>query len=264
MNTALLVRRPLGCLKASLRQTRQQNRVFPNRHMATATATASKRGPIPSGVSIDDHNFYRIIDPKTKKTRTAFAVYTPPETTSHSSTTTTTKKRSLTLPKLISPPADPLPALHAQQIKRMDPTGARTALFAKTRTAARVGDILMVTHRRGGEPFAGVLLSIRRAGIDTAILLRNHLAKVGVEMWYKIYNKNVAGIEIVKRAKKRARRARLTYMRKPKHDMGSVSEVVLAWRKMRRVVATSKAASKAKVDAKAKKAGKAAGAKKAK
>lgn len=124
----------------------------------------------------------------------------------------------------------------------MDPTGARTALFSKSnRDAVKVGDILLVTHRRGGEPFAGVCLSIRRRGIDTAILLRNHLSKVGVEMWYKIYNKNVAGIEIVKRRPKRARRARLTYMRKPKHDMGSVEEIVYAWKKSRRVFTTAKA-----------------------
>jgi ribosomal protein L19 len=139
-----------------------------------------------------------------------------------------------------------LQALHEAQIKKMDPTGARTALFAKTREAAKVGDVLMVTHRRGGEPFAGVCLSIRRRGIDTAILLRNRLAKVGVEMWYKVYNKNVAGIEIVKRRVKRARRARLTYMRKPKHDMGSVEDLVFAWKRSKRVFSSGKTAAGAK------------------
>jgi len=126
------------------------------------------------------------------------------------------------------------------QIKKMDPTGARTAMFARTREAVKPGDVLMVTHRRGGEPFAGVCLEIRRRGIDTAVLLRNHLGKTGVEMWFKIYNKNVAGIDIVKRRPKRARRARLTYMRQPKHDMGSVEELVFAWKKSRRVFSTTK------------------------
>lgn len=142
-----------------------------------------------------------------------------------------------------------MPALHKAQITKLDPSGTRTALFAKTRDAAKVGDVLMVTHRRGGEPFAGVLLSIRRAGIDSAILLRNTLGKVGVEMWYKIYNRNVAGIDIVKRRKKRARRARLTYMRKPKHDMGSVEELVFAWKKSRQVFSTSKGAAAKKAAA---------------
>ncbi|KAK3942433.1 translation protein SH3-like domain-containing protein [Diplogelasinospora grovesii] len=222
----LFFRRPLGCLKTtSLRQAARQQKVF---RRTLATAATEQQQP----ASFSDHNFYRITDKKTKKIRTAFAIYEPlaaPEVTP------STPLKALPLKP---PHHDPMPALQAAQIARMDPTGARTALFAKTRGAARVGDVLMVTHRRGGEPFAGVCLSIRRAGIDTAILLRNHMAKVGVEMWYKIYNKNVAGIEIVKRRAKRARRARLTYMRKPKHDMGSVDSIVFAWRKTRKVLTT--------------------------
>ena len=49
MNVAPLVRRPLGCLKASLRRTRQQKSMF-TRHMAseaaqTTTTTATKTPP---------------------------------------------------------------------------------------------------------------------------------------------------------------------------------------------------------------------------
>ena len=75
-----------------------------------------------------------------------------------------------------------------------------------------VGDILLVTFKTG-DPFAGVCLSIKRRGVDTAILLRNRLLMVGVEMWVKIYSPTVMAIEVVKRAEKRARRARLYYMR---------------------------------------------------
>ena len=49
--------------------------------------------------------------------------------------------------------------------------------------------------------------------MDTGILLRNHFTRVGVEMWVKVYSPNVAGIEVVQRKEKRARRARLYYMR---------------------------------------------------
>ena len=75
-----------------------------------------------------------------------------------------------------------------------------------------VGDILLVTFKTG-DPFGGVCLSIKRRGVDTAILLRNRLLMVGVEMWVKIYSPTVMAIEVVKRAEKRARRARLYYMR---------------------------------------------------
>ncbi|KAK4156014.1 translation protein SH3-like domain-containing protein [Chaetomidium leptoderma] len=222
MNVAPLARRPLGCLKASLRQARQQ-KMF-TRHIATeaaqttTTTTTTPQPPL-------EHSFFRLNDRKTKTLRTAFAVY--PNTT--------------VAGKTVAPaPVNVVQSLHEVQIAKMDPTGARTALFAKTREAAKPGDVLMVTHRRGGEPFAGVCLSIRRRGIDTAVLLRNHLSKIGVEMWFKVYNKNVAGIEIVKRRPKRARRARLTYMRQPKHDFGSVDDLVFAWKRSRRVFTSGK------------------------
>ncbi len=184
-------------------------------------------------------------DKKTAKIRSAFAVYAPPTTPQGPPVATGYKgkpKKPVPLPAkldaIVKPPADPMPLLHAAQIAKMDPTGARTALFSKTRSGVRAGDVLMVTHRRGGEPFAGVCLAIRRAGIDTSILLRTHMNKVGVEMWYKIYSRNIAGIELIKRRAKRARRAKLTYMRQPKHDMGSVADLVFAWKKTRRVMTT--------------------------
>jgi large subunit ribosomal protein L19 len=72
--------------------------------------------------------------------------------------------------------------------------------------------------------------------VETGILLRNELTKVGVEMWYKIYSPNIEGIEVVQRREKRARRARLTYMRKPKHDMRSVQNVVLQYQRQKSVL----------------------------
>ena len=142
--------------------------------------------------------------------------------------------------KSIAPPhspaslyKEPVKSLHEDQIRVLDPTGARTNLFSKTNSeAAKVGDILLV-RLKNGDPFAGVCINIRHRGVDTGILLRNELTRVGVEMWYKIYSPNVEGIEVVQRAEKRARRARLTYMRKPKHDMGSVQNIVLQYQRTR-------------------------------
>ena len=75
-----------------------------------------------------------------------------------------------------------------------------------------MGDVLLV-RLRNGDPFAGVCLNIRRRGIDTGVLLRGQLTRVGIEMWYKVYSPSVEGIEVVQRREKRARRARLYYMR---------------------------------------------------
>ncbi len=142
--------------------------------------------------------------------------------------------------KAIAPPPsiakayrEPIKNLTNDQISILDPTGARSNLFSKRNPeAAKVGDILLV-RLKTGDPFAGVCINIRRRGIDSGILLRNELTRVGVEMWYKIYSPNVEGIEVVQRREKRARRARLTYMRKPKHDMGSVQNIVLNYQRSR-------------------------------
>ncbi|KAH8731738.1 translation protein SH3-like domain-containing protein [Phaeosphaeriaceae sp. PMI808] len=134
---------------------------------------------------------------------------------------------------------NPVAAVTATQTSLLDPSGARTRLFAKDNPeAARVGDILLV-RQRTGDPFAGVCIDIRRRGIDTAILLRGQLTRVGVEMWYKIYSPLVEGIEVVQRAAKRARRARLTYMRTVKHDRGSVENVVRLYLRQKAALGTT-------------------------
>ena len=100
---------------------------------------------------------------------------------------------------------DPVGAITAAQIATLDPTGARTRLFSEDNVdRARVGDILLV-RQKDGDPFSGVCLNIKQGDskIDSSILLRNNLTRVGVEMSYKIYSPNVEGIEVVQRKAKR-------------------------------------------------------------
>ncbi|KAJ3942261.1 uncharacterized protein N0V96_007757 [Colletotrichum fioriniae] len=199
MNAASLLR-PMGCLKTALRQTRHQRLL--TRSMATAAA------PEPPSS-------------------------TPSPVTPSTAPATSQPLQSTLLPQSAKQPTRTLSSLDAAQRTTLDPTGARTRLFDPARPdAAKVGDVLMVTTK-SGEPFSGVCMSIRRRGVDTGILLRGQLMKVGVEMWYKIYSPTVIGIDIVWRRPKRARRARLTYLRKPKHDMGNVDHLVFAWKKER-------------------------------
>ena len=58
-------------------------------------------------------------------------------------------------------------------------------------------------------------------------------------MWYKVYSPLVEGIEVVQRAAKRARRARLTYLRLPKHDRGSVENVVRLYLRQKAALGTT-------------------------
>jgi large subunit ribosomal protein L19 len=108
----------------------------------------------------------------------------------------------------------PVEAVAQAQMAVLDPTGDRKALFDYRRStrSVRAGDIIRVTFK-SGDPFSGICLSIRSRGIDTSVLLRNQLTRVGVEMWIKVFSPNVEGVEIVQRTEKRKRRARIYYMR---------------------------------------------------
>lgn len=135
---------------------------------------------------------------------------------------------------------NPLPEVHARQISRLDPTGARALVFDRSQPdCAKVGDVLVV-FMKAGNMISGACLDIRRRGSATSILLRTHMARTPVEVWLKIFSPKIAKIEIAWRRPKRARRARLTYMRKPKHDMGNVDHLVRAWREKMIVIGGSK------------------------
>lgn len=121
---------------------------------------------------------------------------------------------------------DPVTAVSESQMALLDPTGVRRRMFDyKNREGAKVGDVLHTTFK-SGEPFSGVIMSIKSRKQDTSVLLRNHLTRVGAEMSIKVFSPNVSSMEIVQRTQKRKRRARLYYLRKPKHDVGSVQRVV--------------------------------------
>ena len=109
---------------------------------------------------------------------------------------------------------DPVAKVTESQLATLDPKGDRKALFDYRRNPRSVkpGDIVRVTFKNG-DPFNGVVLSIKLRGIDTSFLLRNELTRVGVEMSVKVFNPNVQSVEIVQRAERKPRRARLYYMR---------------------------------------------------
>ncbi|KAF2965197.1 hypothetical protein GQX73_g8376 [Xylaria multiplex] len=239
MLTHTTARRPLGAWKSVLRHARQQR---PTPVSLLRTMTTQTTPDTPSAV-----------EPPPPPMPAATPKPSPPKPYLHSlkpqRPNTPTRSTFAVYPRVPSSRAltpAPLESYHAQQVRRLDRKGLRTRLFSKANPdAAKPGDVLQVTTKRG-EPFAGVCLSIRRAGVDTAILLRNTMTKIGVEMWYKIYSPNILGIEIVWRRPKRARRARLMYMRQPKHDMGNVDHLVSEWRRTRNVFSSKGKAGKGK------------------
>ncbi|KAK5950129.1 hypothetical protein OHC33_008844 [Knufia fluminis] len=131
---------------------------------------------------------------------------------------------------------DPVKNVDQQQMAMLDPTGARARLFdPKNPEGAKAGDIILATFKTG-EPFSGVAMSIKWRGPHTSVLLRNQLTRVGTEMNIKVFSPLVQSMEVAQKAAKRPRRARLYYLRKPKHDMGSVQKIVDGYLRQRAIL----------------------------
>ncbi|RMZ76585.1 hypothetical protein DV737_g4763, partial [Chaetothyriales sp. CBS 132003] len=131
---------------------------------------------------------------------------------------------------------EPIKLVDGQQLSRLDPTGARSKLFDPANEhRAKPGDILLATFT-SGEPFAGIVVAVKGSGPHKSVLLRNHLTRIGTEMLIKIHSPLVQSIEIAKRGTKRRKRARLYYLRQPKHDIGSVQGIVDQYLRERRAL----------------------------
>lgn len=139
-------------------------------------------------------------------------------------------------PLLPGPPAkDPLPSL-AQRLKdRYDPSGDKAALVSRSNPGrlkpGMVVSVMTYTNYPAESPvstFSGYVMGISRSGgVETSVRLRNQVSRIGVEMRVPLFSPTVKEVRVVKaEPPKRIRRAKLYYMRQPKHDKGSVSNIV--------------------------------------
>lgn len=81
---------------------------------------------------------------------------------------------------------------------KYDPTGEKRALLDKTKpTCPRAGDILRIT-KTDKSSFIGMLLALNRNGLGTTMLLRTKINGIGVENRFKIFNPQVASIEVLR------------------------------------------------------------------
>jgi ribosomal protein L19 len=121
---------------------------------------------------------------------------------------------------------EPIKIIDQQSLALLDPTGARSKLFDPDNVdCAKPGDILLTTFKTG-EPFSGIIMAVKGSGPHKSVLLRNHLTRIGTEMSIKIHSPLVQSMEIAQRGTKKRKRARLYYLRQPKHDVGSVQRIV--------------------------------------
>lgn len=117
----------------------------------------------------------------------------------------------------------------------MDPAGLLKTLFSRrSKQRLRTGSVVSVlsytnTAKTGVSPFSGVLMRVRRRGVDTAFTLRNIVQKTGVEMNFKVLSPMIKEIKVVRRAEGRQggirdlRRARTNYLRDRPQVMAQIA-----------------------------------------
>ncbi|ODV61230.1 mitochondrial 54S ribosomal protein bL19m ASCRUDRAFT_75931 [Ascoidea rubescens DSM 1968] len=103
-----------------------------------------------------------------------------------------------------------------------DPTGWRRKLLMKSSSELlRSGDIVKVTFKNSSSnpPFFGYILSVTKRGLDSSLLLRNKITKLGVELRVKVFSPLVERIDVVSKPEKRNKRSRHYYIRGTRLDV---------------------------------------------
>lgn len=127
--------------------------------------------------------------------------------------------------------------MNNQLREQYDPSLLRTTLFSR-RDKNRVlpGSVLSVISytspaKTSTSAFSGVLMGIRRRGVDTAFRLRNVVAKVGMEVDFKLLSPMIKEVKVIKRADgknglKDLGRAKVNYLRKRPGAMSQIASAL--------------------------------------
>ncbi|KAK9460352.1 mitochondrial 54S ribosomal protein bL19m [Lipomyces oligophaga] len=123
-------------------------------------------------------------------------------------------KVPLVSPRVLPSNVNPIKLVEEKFIKeRGDPTGWRGKLFNRSsEIGVRPGDVIRVLYQDKSS-FTGTIMAIKRSGLGSSVRLRSTAAQLGIELSVKIYSPLVRTFEFISRAQKRARRAKLYYLR---------------------------------------------------
>ncbi|KAJ7638606.1 hypothetical protein FB45DRAFT_740803 [Roridomyces roridus] len=100
----------------------------------------------------------------------------------------------------------------------------RTLFSRQSRTQLQPGSIITVTVDHAPMTFTGVLLAIRRRGVDTSFVVRNIIQRTGVEMQFFVNSPALKDIKVLQRPPKgRMRRAKLYYLRDSPEKMSTLA-----------------------------------------
>ncbi|KAG6820447.1 hypothetical protein H0H93_000443 [Arthromyces matolae] len=133
----------------------------------------------------------------------------------------------------IPPPSPPKSLLKGkglmQHLNKTLATPAKQEMFntlfdRHSSSQIKPGSIIQLTLEHAPTTFTGVLIGIRRRGLDTSILLRNIIQRTGVEMQFFVNSPHVKDIKILQQPPRgRMRRAKLFYLRDSPEKMSMIA-----------------------------------------
>ncbi|KIY67350.1 hypothetical protein CYLTODRAFT_437062 [Cylindrobasidium torrendii FP15055 ss-10] len=91
------------------------------------------------------------------------------------------------------------------------------------------GSIVSVTQEHAPTQFTGVLLAVRRRGVDSTLLVRNIVNRTGVEIQVHAMSPHVKEIKLLRKPVKRTKRAKLYFLR---DDPDKMSQIASSARKL--------------------------------
>jgi len=146
--------------------------------------------------------------------------------------------------------------VEAQLRAERDPNSKFTSLFSRTATdRIPPGSVLLVetytnSSKTSFSTFAGILIAIRRRGLSSSFVLRNIVSKLGVEIRFNMYSPLLKDVKIVQRASagkndktgklRRARRAKLYYLRGDDRKLSGIGKSIAALRSREEAEKTSR------------------------
>lgn len=138
-------------------------------------------------------------------------------------------------PRRIPKDSSALDVAEKKLFEKYDPTGAKRALFDKSKmTCPKAGDILRVV-KKDKSTFVGMLLALNRNHVASTILLRTKIGGVGVENRFHIFNPHIERIEILRVPAMRWPKEKYYFVRgSKKYDSGDLDSFVRRQQRARR------------------------------
>jgi len=103
----------------------------------------------------------------------------------------------------------------------------RTLFARHSKERLYVGSVVSVTTEHAPGIFTGVLLAIRRRGLDTSFVVRNIIQRTGVEMQFFVNSPHLKEVKLIRKPPKgQMRRAKLYYLRESPEKMSSLAGAV--------------------------------------